>query len=242
MATLADPRVGWELLAMASTFAGNLTLLGSVANIIVAEAARDVGGLGFWHYLRVGVPIALSTTLLGTLWVVSELRAILHSFKLPPDHELLPRNAGAVTRGRVVGAAIPYELTFPPGWHRFTSDEPDAQEYDLWAYRPYRDAHFRVQVVAHHDRSDKRLVAEIVAILREDHPDLKVITGADSPPPGRPERTHVVLAHTPDHNTEQWIEVHRTRRRVIILTASTRASKLKEEVLAIMDSFKVSGR
>ena len=71
MATLPDPRLGWELLAMASTFAGNLTLLGSAANIIVAEAARDVGGVGFWEYLRVGVPLALTTTLLGALWVVA---------------------------------------------------------------------------------------------------------------------------------------------------------------------------
>ena len=37
MAKLPDVRLGWELLAMASTFAGNLTLLGSVANIIVSE-------------------------------------------------------------------------------------------------------------------------------------------------------------------------------------------------------------
>ena len=70
MSTLSDPRLGWELLAMASTFAGNLTLLGSVANIIVAEAARDLGGIGFWAYLRVGVPLALSTSVLGTIWVV----------------------------------------------------------------------------------------------------------------------------------------------------------------------------
>lgn len=70
MARLPDPRVGWELLAMASTFGGNLTLLGSVANIIVAEAARDVGGIGFWDYLRVGLPLATLTTLLGTLWVL----------------------------------------------------------------------------------------------------------------------------------------------------------------------------
>jgi Na+/H+ antiporter NhaD/arsenite permease-like protein len=64
-----DPRAAWELLAMASTFAGNLTLLGSVANIIVAEAGRDVGGLGFWQYLRVGVPLTLLTTLLGAAWL-----------------------------------------------------------------------------------------------------------------------------------------------------------------------------
>ncbi|HER20068.1 MAG TPA: arsenic transporter, partial [Chromatiales bacterium] len=52
MATLPDPKLGWELLAVASTFAGNLTLLGSVANVIVAENARDVGGIGFIDYLK----------------------------------------------------------------------------------------------------------------------------------------------------------------------------------------------
>lgn len=67
---LGDPKLGWQLLAMASTFAGNLTLLGSVANIIVAETARDVGGLGFWQHLKAGLPIALATTVVGTLWVV----------------------------------------------------------------------------------------------------------------------------------------------------------------------------
>lgn len=70
MSALPDPRLGWEVLAMASTFAGNLTLLGSVANIIVAEAARDVGGVGFWQYLRVGLPLALGSTLIGLGWVL----------------------------------------------------------------------------------------------------------------------------------------------------------------------------
>jgi Na+/H+ antiporter NhaD/arsenite permease-like protein len=69
LATLPDPRAAWELLAMASTFAGNLTLLGSVANIIVAEAGREVGGLGFWQHLRVGVPLTLMTTLVGAAWL-----------------------------------------------------------------------------------------------------------------------------------------------------------------------------
>jgi Na+/H+ antiporter NhaD/arsenite permease-like protein len=71
MALLPDPKLGWELLAMASTFAGNLTLLGSVANIIVAERARDVGGIGFFEYLRVGLPLALLTTLIGTAWLLA---------------------------------------------------------------------------------------------------------------------------------------------------------------------------
>lgn len=70
MATLAQPRLGWELLAMASTFAGNLTLLGSVANIIVAEAGHEVGGIGFWQYLRVGLPLAVATTVVGVGWLL----------------------------------------------------------------------------------------------------------------------------------------------------------------------------
>jgi Na+/H+ antiporter NhaD/arsenite permease-like protein len=70
LGSLPDPRLGWELLAMASTFAGNLTLLGSVANVIVAEAGRDVGGLPFWSYLRVGFPLAIATTALGTAWLL----------------------------------------------------------------------------------------------------------------------------------------------------------------------------
>jgi Na+/H+ antiporter NhaD/arsenite permease-like protein len=66
---LPDPKLGWELLAMASTFAGNLTLLGSVANVIVAESARDLGGIGYMRYLAVGLPLALATTAMGTVWM-----------------------------------------------------------------------------------------------------------------------------------------------------------------------------
>ena len=69
MGRLARPALGWELLAVTSTFAGNLTLLGSVANIIVAEAARDLGGIGFVEYLRVGLPLALVSTLIGVTWL-----------------------------------------------------------------------------------------------------------------------------------------------------------------------------
>jgi Na+/H+ antiporter NhaD/arsenite permease-like protein len=69
MSSLQNPMLGWELLAVASTFAGNLTLLGSVANIIVAEKGRELGGLGFWSYLRVGLPLSLATTALGATWI-----------------------------------------------------------------------------------------------------------------------------------------------------------------------------
>ncbi len=58
----ARPELMWLVLATASTFAGNLTLVGSVANLIVAEQARDVAPIGFLAYLRVGLPVTLITT------------------------------------------------------------------------------------------------------------------------------------------------------------------------------------
>jgi hypothetical protein len=36
----------------------------------VAEAGHEVGGIGFWQYLKVGLPLALSTTLLGVAWLL----------------------------------------------------------------------------------------------------------------------------------------------------------------------------
>jgi Na+/H+ antiporter NhaD/arsenite permease-like protein len=62
----------WQYLsvAMASTLAGNLTLVGSIANLIVAERARAEGvNLGFLSYLAVGVPITVLTLVLGAGWL-----------------------------------------------------------------------------------------------------------------------------------------------------------------------------
>jgi len=64
-----DPHRAWLLLAMASTLAGNLTITGSIANIIVVESARDEVRIGFKDYLRVGVPITIATLALGTAWL-----------------------------------------------------------------------------------------------------------------------------------------------------------------------------
>jgi Na+/H+ antiporter NhaD/arsenite permease-like protein len=64
----ADPQQAWLVLAMASTLAGNLTILGSVANLIVVETARGAGiTIGFAEYCRVGVPLTLLTLLAGWL-------------------------------------------------------------------------------------------------------------------------------------------------------------------------------
>jgi Na+/H+ antiporter NhaD/arsenite permease-like protein len=60
----------WRTLAMSATFAGNLTLLGSVANLIVFEGGKEVAEVSFWEYLRVGLPITLVTTAIGVLGIL----------------------------------------------------------------------------------------------------------------------------------------------------------------------------
>jgi len=66
-----DATQSWLLLAASSTLAGNLTLFGSVANLIMVEAAGSQGySLSFWEHLRFGVPITLMTLLVTYIWVV----------------------------------------------------------------------------------------------------------------------------------------------------------------------------
>jgi len=59
--TLPDPTLAWTVTAVASTLAGNLTLLGSVANIIVIETAGAEEEIGFWTYLRAGLPVTIAS-------------------------------------------------------------------------------------------------------------------------------------------------------------------------------------
>ena len=67
---IAEPRQAWLVLAMASTLAGNFTILGSVANLIVAEGASRRGvEIGFWAYCRAGIPITLATIAIGLWWL-----------------------------------------------------------------------------------------------------------------------------------------------------------------------------
>jgi Na+/H+ antiporter NhaD/arsenite permease-like protein len=63
----ADPALMWKVLALATTFAGNLTIMGSVANMIVVESAREHLEIGFWDYARVGMPITVLITTAGIL-------------------------------------------------------------------------------------------------------------------------------------------------------------------------------
>jgi Na+/H+ antiporter NhaD/arsenite permease-like protein len=68
---LHDRDHAWLVVAMASTLAGNFTLLGSIANLIVAEKAGQRGiAVGFWTYFRVGAPVTIITLVLGTLWLM----------------------------------------------------------------------------------------------------------------------------------------------------------------------------
>jgi Na+/H+ antiporter NhaD/arsenite permease-like protein len=67
-----DAGQAWVLTALVSTLAGNLTLLGSVANIIVIERAGAQDEVGFRSYTRVGLPVTLLSTAaaLLLLWLL----------------------------------------------------------------------------------------------------------------------------------------------------------------------------
>jgi Na+/H+ antiporter NhaD/arsenite permease-like protein len=65
IANFTQPELMWKVLALTTTFADNLTILGSVANIIVVESARSHVEVGFWDYAKYGVPITLLSTAAG---------------------------------------------------------------------------------------------------------------------------------------------------------------------------------
>jgi Na+/H+ antiporter NhaD/arsenite permease-like protein len=67
IARFAEPTLMWKVLALATTFAGNLTIIGSVANMIVVESARDHIQVGFWDYARFGIPVTILTTGAGVV-------------------------------------------------------------------------------------------------------------------------------------------------------------------------------
>ena len=67
---LENPERAWLVVAMSSTLAGNFTLLGSVANLIVAEKARAEGiEISFMTYLRVGLPVTVLSLAFGIWWL-----------------------------------------------------------------------------------------------------------------------------------------------------------------------------
>jgi Na+/H+ antiporter NhaD/arsenite permease-like protein len=68
--TLREQHTAWLTVAMASTLAGNFTVIGSIANLIVVQRARAGGvAIGFWDYFKVGAPLTVLTLAVGTLWL-----------------------------------------------------------------------------------------------------------------------------------------------------------------------------
>ena len=68
---LPDHDTAWLVIAMASTLAGNFTVLGSIANLIVVQKAAGRGvHIGFWDYFRIGAPLTLITLGVGVVWMM----------------------------------------------------------------------------------------------------------------------------------------------------------------------------
>lgn len=68
-----EEKKSWLILAWVSTVAGNLSLLGSAANLIVCEQARRAPDLGytlsFWNHLKFGVPSTIIVTAIGLMLI-----------------------------------------------------------------------------------------------------------------------------------------------------------------------------
>lgn len=66
---LTDPAGAWLTLAMSSTLAGNFTILGSVANLIVVQRARPDVHISFMDYFKAGAPLTLLSLAFGAAWL-----------------------------------------------------------------------------------------------------------------------------------------------------------------------------
>jgi Na+/H+ antiporter NhaD/arsenite permease-like protein len=68
----AEPRFMWLVTALASTLAGNLTIVGSVANVIVIELAGSRARIGFWRFLAIGAVVTSTTLAVGLAILLAE--------------------------------------------------------------------------------------------------------------------------------------------------------------------------
>jgi Na+/H+ antiporter NhaD/arsenite permease-like protein len=117
IAGLHDPQRAWLTVAMASTLAGNFTLVGSVANLIVVQRARADGvNISFWAYFKVGAPLTVLTILVGVVW----LQAISETMRFGPSPvSIAPRRQYcnsplATTKTDMTMLAEPAVLTSAP--------------------------------------------------------------------------------------------------------------------------------
>jgi len=61
----------WYVLAISSTFAGNLITIGSIANLITFEQAKEYGvNIGFKEHAKVGIPVTLASILITIVWII----------------------------------------------------------------------------------------------------------------------------------------------------------------------------
>ena len=68
---LANHDRAWLTVAMASTLAGNFTIPGSIANLIVVQRARARGvEIRFWEYFKLGAPLTLMTIAIGIAFLM----------------------------------------------------------------------------------------------------------------------------------------------------------------------------
>ncbi len=95
--TMADNRIAWLVLAMSSTLAGNLTLIGSVANLIVAQQAKRRVTIGFMEYFRVGALITVITLATGILVLAVEVR-LARGTEAVADDQRVPQITVTITR------------------------------------------------------------------------------------------------------------------------------------------------
>ena len=60
----------WVVSGLASTFAGNLITIGSIANLIVIEGAREYGvAIRFREHARAGIPITIFSLIIVIVWL-----------------------------------------------------------------------------------------------------------------------------------------------------------------------------
>ncbi len=60
----------WYVLALSSTYAGNLIVIGSIANLIVFEGASNYGvKITFREHAKTGIPVTLFSLLITVLWI-----------------------------------------------------------------------------------------------------------------------------------------------------------------------------
>ena len=65
MDSIGDSHLAWILLAWVATVSGNLTLMGSVANLIVAEEGKHYFEMSFSYYSKIGFPVTIITLYVG---------------------------------------------------------------------------------------------------------------------------------------------------------------------------------